>query len=73
MTRSEIIIDVEPIVVVNRRSMRPLQDRTEYTCTGPDGRTYKNTNKAELLSLLHRRYGDFTATFRADHLTTIQP
>ena len=65
---TEIVIDCEKVVIINRQSLRPLQDRTQYTCTGPDGRAYKNTNKAELLSLLHRRYGDFDATFRADRL-----
>ena len=69
-----ITITCEPIVIVrlNRGSRRPLQDRTQYTCTGPDGRQYKNTNKAELLQLLVRRYGKFEARFVADRLADIK-
>ena len=53
-------------VVYFRRSSprRPVTDRTEYTCTGPDGVFFKNTNKATLSSLLKKRYGNgVTLTF----------
>ena len=63
-----ITITCTPITIVrlNRGCRRPLQDRTQYTCTGPDGRQFKNTNKTELLQLLVRKYGKFEAVYVAD-------
>ena len=66
---TEIVIHAQPVTLVrlNRGSLRPLQDRTEYTCDGPDGKSYKNTNKAELTGLLRRRYGrDVQITIQSD-------
>ena len=53
----EIAVQCRRETVFNRGARRPLQDRTVYTCCGLDGTRFQQTNKAELMSLMRRRYG----------------
>jgi hypothetical protein len=63
MNKIIVVITCRRLVTLNRQSRRPLQDKTDYRCTGPDGTAFQNYNRAELLSLLRRRYGDISPVF----------
>jgi hypothetical protein len=53
--KSTTTITVERGETFRRFGRRPW--RTDYRCTGPDGTVFTNTDKADLKSVLTRRYG----------------
>lgn len=63
MTAGTITVECRRETLLRRSARRPLQDRTVYTCVGPDGKRYQNTNRADLLALLRQRYGKVTVVF----------
>jgi hypothetical protein len=59
-TTTRTAITVERGETFYRRSRRPW--RTDYSCTGPDGRRFTNADKAELRRVLTAAYGPVELT-----------
>ena len=58
-----IRVTAEPVTVLNRFSYRPVCNKTDYTCTGPDGTQFQNYVKSELVSILRRKYPLYAIEF----------